>query len=93
MKAEAKNSVIKCDESGCEWELSCEFDSIPQWHKKTCPKCRKGEIISDADLMVWYAAKSMLIASDIFVPEGKMPRVDILIDTAEMRKTRSHSKK
>jgi hypothetical protein len=36
-----------------------KFADIPAWHKLPCPKCLKGEIISDDDMVMYETARTM----------------------------------
>jgi hypothetical protein len=41
----------------CSWEQEIEFDTIPEWHNKPCPKCGKSEIVSDDELHIFTLLK------------------------------------
>ncbi len=84
-KCEAKECNIHCDEPGCGWSHAMDFADIPSWHKKPCPKCGKGEIISDADLVTYRMMAAIVAVSNEIDPDGKRPRVDVHVDTAVLR--------
>lgn len=45
---------VKCDEPGCGWVQSLPTnEAIREWHRKPCPKCGKGEIVTDAELVLF----------------------------------------
>jgi len=41
---------VVCDEAGCGWELELEREQIREWHGVPCPKCRKGDIVTDKEM-------------------------------------------
>lgn len=77
------NAKVKCDEPGCGWGQGCAPDDIPQWHKKPCPQCGKGEIISDADLIMFRMVEAWESATREVAPDA--PVVAYKIDTAGLR--------
>jgi len=83
--ARAKNGSVHCDEAGCRWSEPVEFADVPNWHKKPCPKCGRGEIVSDADMIVFRLAEAVLTVSNDIDPEGKLPRQTYIVNTAPMR--------
>jgi len=52
-----KGTTIKCDK--CDWSKSIEFEQVPEWHNKECPKCNDAVIIDDSDLRNWHAVASI----------------------------------
>ena len=52
-------SSVYCYEPGCGWSRRVKFADIPAWHKLPCPKCLKGEIVSDGDLVMYDIARTM----------------------------------
>jgi hypothetical protein len=85
MKAAAENASLHCDVAPCDWSQPCEFDDIPKWHKKPCPKCGKGEIVSDADVIVCRMVQAAIAATNDIDPEGKLPRATMRVNTAMLR--------
>ncbi len=60
MKAAIMTSlpVVRCDEHDCGWKEEIQsLNGIGLWLHKECPKCGKGEIISDED----FAAVSLVL--------------------------------
>lgn len=54
--------TVKCDEAGCGWSHSYGINSasegtaiIKSWEGKACPSCRKGEIVTAAELALHRA--------------------------------------
>ncbi|MCF7853622.1 MAG: hypothetical protein K9N51_02400 [Candidatus Pacebacteria bacterium] len=86
-KCEAKECHIRCDEPGCAWEYEMDFADIPKWHKKPCPKCGNGEIISDSDMVAFRLMVAIIDASNEIDPDGKLPRVNAHVDTRVLRET------
>lgn len=82
MKANMRNCKVKCDQTGCGWIQDCEPALVPTWHRKPCPKCGKGEIISDRDMVIFAVNTALLQISDIVDPEGK-DRVMVQVDSAK----------
>ncbi len=80
-----EKSELQCDEKDCDWVQETPWVEIKNWHKKSCPKCGKGEIVSDEDLAVWNQVNAILLINNVIDPERKMPRIDIDIDTSELR--------
>lgn len=76
-----RNCRVKCDEIGCGWIQDCEPSLVPTWHHKPCPKCGKGEIISDRDMIIYTINTAVLQISDIIDPERK-DRVMVHVDSA-----------
>lgn len=77
-------SWVRCDEPGCNWQIECTREEISSWHKKPCPKCGKGEIVSDMDLVIFRLAISLeAVSKEIAEPGAKTVRVKL--DTALLR--------
>lgn len=85
MNAETTNGSVHCDESGCGWTEKCDFADVPKWHKKPCPKCGRGVIVSDADMIVFRLAEAAVTVSNEIDPEGKLPRATYRVNTAPLR--------
>lgn len=85
MKAEATNCSVHCDESGCGWTEKCDFADVPKWHKKPCPKCGRGEIVSDADMIVYRLAEAAVTVTNDIDPDGNLPLHTCHVDTAPLR--------
>jgi hypothetical protein len=85
MKAEATGSKVVCDEPGCGWSEKCDFADVPKWHKKPCPKCGKGEIVSDEDMVVFGLAEAAVKITNYIDPDGKMKRQTYHVNTAPLR--------
>lgn len=92
MKARATNIKVQCDESGCGWIQDCKFSDIPKWYQKVCPKCGKGQVISDNDMLVYRLVETALNLSNNSDPQGTLPRVSIHINTRLLRSTTADSK-
>ena len=58
-KSHTTQSSVHCDEPGCGWSRRVRFEAIPTWHRKPCPKCGKGEVVSDGDLVMYETARTM----------------------------------
>ena len=85
MKAEATNGSVHCDEAGCGWSEPVEFADVPKWHKKPCPKCGRGEIVSDADMIVYRLTEVAVTVTNDLDPDGKLPRLTYRVNTAGLR--------
>lgn len=55
------------------------------WHHKPCPKCGKGEIINDEDVLLFRMIQGAKRASDEINKDGKYPTASIHIDSREFR--------
>jgi len=84
-RSQVEKFKVQCDESDCDWTQETPFSEAPNWHKKACPKCSKGEIVSDEDLAAWHGLNALLLLDEKIDPEGKLPRVDVKIDTSGLR--------
>lgn len=83
--AQCTNTVIQCDVAPCNWSQPCEFSDIPKWHRQPCPKCGKGEIVSDADLAVYCLVQAAVEVTNIIDPNGTLPRTTMYVNTAQLR--------
>lgn len=80
------NATLKCDEAGCGWAKETGFNDIPSWLGVACPSCGKGEIVSRDDIAMWNIMNAAVALDKVLDPNGTHPRVEIVIDTAPMRK-------
>ena len=76
---------IKCDMPGCGWVECVTKEQLPDWHRKPCPKCGAGEIVSDHDLEVFRYLKFLCALDEYMDPDGKMPRTKVLVDSAKVK--------
>lgn len=82
----AQNSAIKCDTEGCGWKQKVEFNEMPQWLNKTCPKC--GSILMDEkDLQWWNAAKAIMHINEFLDPKHEAKTQLVKLDTAELKRS------
>jgi len=79
------SNAVQCDEKGCGWMQNIPWGEVKNWHKKACPKCGHGEIISDVDLATWHGINAMLLLDNAIDPDGKSPRVSMRLDTSGLR--------
>ena len=63
-------SSVYCDEPGCGWSRRVKFADIPAWHRKPCPKCGRGEVVSDGDLVMYESTAPGLFAQGLAVCFG-----------------------
>ena len=85
MNARATNVFVCCDVPGCGWKKRIAFLRIPRYHHVACPKCGKGEIVSDMDMVIFELSNATIKVSNIIDPKGKLPRRSMHIDTAPLR--------
>jgi len=83
--SQIQESAVQCDESGCGWIQNIAWNKVVDWHKKTCPKCGKGEIVNDDDFAVWEGINAILLIDKAIDPMGELPRAAVTIDTSKMR--------
>ena len=80
-----EESQIQCDERGCNFITSVEWDNVPDWHNAPCPSCSKGVLINDADLAMWNIVNGAVLLTKHIDPDGKLPREHLLLDTSVLR--------
>lgn len=80
-------SFLQCDEAGCNWMLQIEWENIPVWHNKACPKCGNGVIVTDEDLSSYHAITAIAHLNKAIDPDYKLPRAEIVFDTSVGRST------
>ena len=77
---------VKCDEVGCGWSLEIPADQFHNWHNKPCPKCGKGVIINDEEMVVFrLAMDGNQIMKDLGLDDGTREH----FDSAILRKKRT----
>jgi len=80
------NSHVKCDEPDCDWIIDIEFEKIKEWHNKPCPRCSKGIIVNDTDLIVYNIVLAGMHIADIVDPDRKhRSKESTKLDTGKMR--------
>jgi hypothetical protein len=82
-----KNCKVKCDEAGCDWIQDCSQESIPDWHRKPCPKCGKGEIINDEELAFFIVLSGAEKYCEKVFPDELAKSGFIQIDSGLLRKS------
>ena len=80
-------ATVKCDEVGCDWLAVIADENIPKWHRKPCPKCGKGYIVNDVDLVSFRLITALEAVSKEIDPEGKSLR-NVRLDTSALRAVR-----
>ena len=83
-------ATVKCDSVGCGWSEEIPREDIPNWHRKTCPKCGNDYIVNDAELIGFRIALALEAASKEIDPEGKSCR-EVHIDSAPLRTANAES--
>ena len=78
-------SWIKCDETGCDWQINIDPNEVPEWHNKTCPTCNEGIIINDDDMVAWNSMMAIVHFNAAIDPDEKLDRVTCVVDTAVLR--------
>lgn len=79
------DATVKCDEKDCGWSKTIPRKNISKWHKVPCPKCCKGQIVNDADLVAFRMVLALESVSKEIDPEGKASCM-IHFDTASLRR-------
>ena len=84
---EIRDTAVKCDEAGCDWEQKVAWSSVPEWHLKPCPKCGKGHIVSDGDLILYCALDAAAKCANTKIQQAKETDlvVEMHLDTAPLR--------
>ncbi len=77
--------MVQCDEKGCGWSEIVDRENIQSWHKKACPECGRGEILTDEDMGYFYLVTALTDAQDKFDPDGKLPSIGMKINTSGLR--------
>ena len=85
MNFEIKDTEVRCDEAGCGWSQKEPWAYIPQWHRKPCPRCGKGQIVSDADLWHHRMISAWADFANKDIPAQTGPVVELELDTAPLR--------
>jgi hypothetical protein len=86
MKAGVDNASVHCDEPGCGWSEEVKFSDFKNWHHQPCPKCGRGEIINNLDMVIVRRCEMAIQISNDLHPAGSTDLVDVQIDTAPLRK-------
>lgn len=58
--ANERTAVVVCREEGCDWHIKVAFAAIPDYHGKACPKCQRGELINDKDMIIHSVISDLL---------------------------------
>lgn len=79
MRTKRTPPTVKCDEKGCGWNLPLpSLEEVAKWYNKPCPRCGKGVIVNDAELMLLAKVIGALRISDVLDPtHSKRKRVRI----------------
>lgn len=85
MNFEIQDVEIRCDEPGCGWTQKTPWAGIPEWHRKPCPKCGNGQIISDADLINFRMVSAWADCANNEILPQTGPVVEMVLDTAPLR--------
>jgi hypothetical protein len=82
-KLQPKGEHVYCSQPGCTFRQSLRWVDIPSWHKKPCPTCGKGEIVTDKDLSTWRLLDAVIgmTADAPPIPDGAEGVVTVRIDT------------
>ncbi len=80
-----KKLMVQCDEKECGWSEIVDRRNIQAWHKKECPECGRGEILTDVDMEYFYLVIALTDAQDKIDPDGKLPSIGMGINTSGLR--------
>ena len=73
---------VYCPLEGCTFRQSVKWAGIPAWHKKPCPTCGKGEIVTDEDLKAWQMLDALMkLANMVPTPDGPKGRITLHVNT------------
>ncbi len=72
---------VKCDEDGCGWRK--DGVDIKEWLKVPCPKCGKGEIITEEEMRLLEVFRGLEMIGKALFPG---PTANVELDIGPMRK-------